>query len=316
MATADEDDLLLNYMFDKLETKIFMFELKNKEVIEIYGKHNTGKTELLMDLMARFLLPLKWKLTEDLIVDLGKYSSSSLYKEPSQMTKAILINTDSKFNIQRLFVIMEERVKIVLNRLKLFSDENKALLQKFIRDCLKNLVVYQCYTNEQFIFSFSACEMFIQKLLLEPKDKETVWPIFIDSINSNYEIFDHYNRSNGLCDLFDHTEVYSVQSINKLLKNFNVCIISSRANLSYYNLKSLTEDYLSYSYQKWQKIVTKRIELLARQCENENPNQYLYRLSEIITKKDENANNLKTETKVIKGFSRFIIKNEGFTLFD
>ena len=311
-----ENDLMLNKTLN-LDTKLFSKEFSNKDIIEIYGKFNTGKTELMMHLMARYLLPCKWKLNNDLTIDLSEYSSSSSYKEPSQMSKLILINTDAKFNVQRLFVIMEERVKIVLKRLKLLSDEIVKLLQKFLRDCLKNLVLYNCFTNEQFIFSLVACETFVKTLLLNPNEPKTVLPIFIDSINSNFEIFDRYNHQHGLCDSNDHTENFSVQLIKKLIHNFNVCIISSRANLTNKNMKnlSLTENYSSNSYKKWQAIVTKRVELVTRVSEMGSEIFY-YRFSEMVNKKEDNSSDIKIQTNMLKVFTRFTIKNDGFTLID
>ncbi len=311
-----ENDLMLNKTLN-LDGKLLFKELCNKEIIEIYGKFNTGKTEMIMHLLARHLLPCKWKVNSIVTIDLSEYSSSNTYKEPSQMSKAILINTDAKFSIQRLFIIMEERIKTVLIKSKTFSEDILKLLQKFIRDCLKNLVLYNCFTYDSFIYSMVACEMFVKSLLLNPNEPKEVLPIFIDTVNSNFEIYDRFNYQLGFCDNSDHTEIFCVQLIRQLVQNYNVCILSSRVDLSNNNMKnlSLTENYMSNSYKKWQAIVNKRIELVTRVSEMGNDIFY-YRLCESVLKKEINSNDAKTETNIIKSFTRFNIENNGITLMD
>ncbi len=317
-----ENDLMLNKNLS-LDHKIFTKEFSNKDVIEIYGKFNTGKSELIMHLIARYLMPCQWKINNNLTIDLSEYSSSTTYKEPIQMSKAILINTDAKFNILRLYTIMEERVKLILKKWKNLPNDILRLIQKFIRDCLKNLVFYNCLTNEHFIYSLVACEHFIQTLLANPSEPKSILPIFIDSINSNFEIPDKFNGQLGFCEN-DHTENYCVQLAKKLIDNYNVCLITSRVDLTSSNMKSLNlnENYSSNSYKKWQAIVNKRVELVMKMIDNETEKVddlkvfYYFRVCELIRKKEENSNEIKSETNMLKIFSRFSIKNSGFALID
>ena len=57
-----ENDLMLNKTLN-LDADIFTpQQVGNKEVVEVYGKANTGKSELIMHLLVRCLLPRQWKV--------------------------------------------------------------------------------------------------------------------------------------------------------------------------------------------------------------------------------------------------------------
>ena len=331
-----ENELMLNKTLN-LDTHLFTKDMANKDVVEIYGKCNTGKSELIQHLMARFLLPPKWKLAH-FTIDLSEYSclggkNAELLIEPSQMPKCVLISTDAKFCILRLFTIIENRLKRALTQQQtsnLPPDAHK-LTQKFIRDCLKNLVFYQCITNEQLIYSLVACEHYIQTLLSSPQNQQnqngcqikSILPVFIDSINSNFEIIDRFNSQMGQSDT-EHTEKYCVQLVKRLVDNYNVCVIASRTDLTYNGtlssgMRNLNfSDFSSSSYKKWQTLVTKRVELMSR---NEQENAGSEETAQLVVKTYVRFTELvkksgcdKVDANVLKNFARFSIKNTGFSL--
>jgi hypothetical protein len=274
--TQFKEVLNLNKPID-LEPTLFPKGVACKEIIELYGKSGTGKSELIMHFISRCLMPPKFKfdltsgsslvqITLDL-TDESIFGDEKNLNEPSQMPKIILVNTDAKFNVMRLFNIMETRLSKALNNSfkngintqhqEVFTSQSKELIEKymkrFIRECLKNLIVYECFNSEQFIYALAACEYFVQNLI-QTKSFNYLMPIFIDTINSNYELTDRYNAYLGLNE-FDHTEKYTISLIKRLIEKYSVCIIASRSDYS------LTENYSNNVYKKWQQILDKKLEM-------------------------------------------------------
>ena len=188
-----------------------------------------------------------------------------------------------------------------------------------MRECLKNLVFYQCLSSEQLIFALVTCENLMQTLLSQGQ-LASILPIFIDSINSNFDAFDRFHSSQlGWCEN-DHTESYSVQLIKKLVNKFNVCVIASRLDLSHSStLKSVSLSetaFQSSSYKKWQALVSKRVELVARSGECElatDPDadvcRFYLRCSQVVAKNESTEK----MTNVLRSFSRFVVTNGGFS---
>ena len=292
-----ENELMINKSIN-FDPAIFSKPISNKEIVEIYGRPNTGKSELLMHFMARFLLPPKWKIestnpnesinntqakSDDFIVDLSQYSCLDTENvevlNPAQLPNLIYINTDSKFSINRLFKIIEARLsKAYSSYLEQLEQANKLYqinilktinvhrsMQKFARDCLKNLTCYQCFSNEEFLYSLMGVEHCLQTLIGNKAKIKSVIPIFIDSINSNFEIFDRYRSQLLPENSYDHTEKFTVQLVKKLLDKYNVCVVASRCDWTNSNLDGInnfaSNEFAANSYKKWQGLVSKRVEM-------------------------------------------------------
>jgi hypothetical protein len=90
-----------------------------------------------------------------------------------------------------------------------------------------------------------------------------ITPIFIDTINSNYEILDKYNHSldNSNNNDLNFTENYAIILLKRLIENHNVCLIAARSEFINSDLNKSYLDYFFNSFQKWQKLVNKRIQL-------------------------------------------------------
>jgi hypothetical protein len=90
-----------------------------------------------------------------------------------------------------------------------------------------------------------------------------ITPIFIDTINSNYEILDKYNHSldNSNNNDLNFTENYAIILLKRLIENHNVCLIAARSEFINIDLNKSYLDYFFNSFQKWQKLVNKRIQL-------------------------------------------------------
>ena len=143
----------------KLDPKIFPYGVTGRDVIEITGAIGIGKSELIMHLMSRCILPSAWKLrfndTEIISIDLNDLSC--LDSSDSLARKVILIETDAKFNVMRLFSIIENRLLKVMsqNEAKLRIIEKKMqlkMVKRFIYECLRDLIIYRCNSSEQLIY--------------------------------------------------------------------------------------------------------------------------------------------------------------------
>lgn len=255
----------------KCDTRILTNEFKFGDVFEISGKTGTGKSELIIHLIASFLLPGKWiidvKIENDVKkveIDLKKWSFFPDLSQHQLKLKVILIENDFKFNILKMFSLLELRIKYCI-KLKqqsgdpLASKLSRSSLENFIKSCLENLIVYKCNTSEQFLLTIASCEHSIKQEQQQQAKMQNIsnffMPIFIDSINSNFQFIDPL-----LMNSVDHTEKFTVSLINRILgklKN-NIVIFASRNE---YEPSTNKYETNTYSCPKWQKIVTKQIKL-------------------------------------------------------
>jgi hypothetical protein len=252
----------------KLDTKIFSNEFECGDLYEISGRPGSAKSELMLHLIASFLLPGKWDIEQLKIqIDLSKWSFYPDLTNNQQKSKIILIDTDFKFCILKFFSILEYRIK---NSIKLqqqtggdplVSKISRSALESFIKSCLTNLLVYKCSTNEQLLLTLASCEYCIKqeqqaRIQNNQNIKPFFMPIFIDSINSNFEFIDPL-----LLNSDDHTEKYTVSLVNRILAKYkkNLCVIATRVE---YDPTTNKYDTSAYTCPKWQKIVTKQIKMV------------------------------------------------------
>jgi hypothetical protein len=228
----------LNSQFG-LDNRIFPNSIKKQDIIELNGSENSGKTELLMHLLSRCLLPSKWKIeTEDkqeVCLDLSEYSALR------DTQKCILIDTELKFNVLRFYTIIERRIKTKLNSTGIKIESNK--LKNFIKELMQNLTVYKCNSSEQYLMTLAACERFIKVEQRTNGNKQI--PVFIDSINSNYEFTDRLLHND-----VDYTEKFMITILNRIISKLNVIIIATKCDYKIEN-----------SYLKWKNMVTHKLEL-------------------------------------------------------
>ena len=299
-----ESILMLNRKLD-IEPKLFSSGLDNKTIAELVSKSGVGKTELIMHLISRLILPSTWTLhvaNSKLTIDLSKYSSLPI---DCKDFKVLLVETESSFSLLRFFTILENRLRDAFNEQKSRGSEVtlddslvSTQMTRFIKECLKNLVVYKCFNNEQFVLSLAACEHFIQSQL----NNRTIVPIFIDTVNSNYEILDRYSSKIGLNEL-NHTENYALILIKRLIEKYNVCIVASRSEWtpqpSYEGaVQNQFKCSMNASYTKWQTFVNYRIQLV--------PNEL--KISRILAKENINS----TDNDIVNNTFPFEIQNMGF----
>lgn len=180
------------------------------------------------------------------------------------MPKCVIVCSDSKVYILRLFKIIEARLNKAIEehqqQLQLQSLRLAESIGKFARECLKNLVTYQCFTSEQFIYALASIEHYIHSQVTNQKTNTSsqlgILPIFVDTINSTYEFVDKYNRLVDACQNYDQSEKNSIALIKRLVDRYNVCVLQSRSEYFVNKVDSL---------RGWQAILSKRVELSVKE---------------------------------------------------
>lgn len=182
-----------------LETVLLADGVRHNEVIEISGNLSSGKTLLITQLLAKCILPKRWRGVE--MNGLGG--------------GAVLINTDHHFQILTLFNLMRSIIRNSFNKFGIKFEEETARI--LIEESLGYLTVLNCYDAAQFTL---ACQML--ENILSVDDKIAI--IAVDSISTYY----WHDRSNGIAWSMDGYLKTCLKQIQKYTFHHKVVIIYTR----------------------------------------------------------------------------------------
>lgn len=145
-----------------LEQKLFGSGPSPHDIIEISGGGSSGKTILVIQLIAKCLLPKSWN--DICIGGLG--------------TRAILIDTDHHFQIFKLISIMED---IITSSASLGSSSQEVdnIVLNIVEKALSNLIILSCFDSSEFFVTFHSLE----RILSNNKD---ISLLVIDSLTAYY----------------------------------------------------------------------------------------------------------------------------------
>lgn len=186
--------------------------IKQGDVIEFHGCEGCGKTEMLLHLIAKCILPQNWK-----DIYLGGHGVSVIY-----------VNTDFHFQVLRLVTILECRIenarkqsdRTASREMEVDKNESSRIdsqdVETFIKSCLSRLYVLHCNSSLELLASLISLE---QMLIAKPE----VCVIMIDSLSAFYWI----DRSTGGESLNDQEENLRkvITIINKYSKEFLMLVI-------------------------------------------------------------------------------------------
>jgi DNA-repair protein XRCC2 len=133
-----------------------------KDVIELYGDDGSGKTQILLHLIANCILPQKWK-------------GASL---EGRGVGVIFVDTDYHFSLLRLVEILEERITSCFLQQGL-PMPSVAARQTFIKSCLSRLTLAKCNSTEELLDTMRSFD----KILCNRTD---ICVMMIDSISAFY----------------------------------------------------------------------------------------------------------------------------------
>jgi hypothetical protein len=260
----DFKDLVNNEALEKtrVDSNILANIIDKKEFIFISGPSGVGKSELIMHLIANFIIPEYWTFNlegnKTVKIDLRNSSGYKDYSSQaeSKLKKIIFIDT-GKFNIFRLFRIIENRLmKFITLHLDKFSNIDRKILsnhtKNFINDMLKSLIVFRCKDTEQFALALSSCELYLKSIFKTNLSGHHITvPIFIDTIDDNFQTIG--NSENLNIHPHNNMDRFTVVLVKRLLQTFeNISLITTSNNKC---------DNASGKLNGIGEFITKRIEL-------------------------------------------------------
>lgn len=243
------------HALDGLDTNLFgdiPEGIQPGNVVEFSGQEGSGKTEMLLHLIANCILPKSWK-------DL---------KLNGRSVGVVYVDTDYHFQLLRLVTIMEHRI---LNSIK--DTQTGAFLQNnrsntvenipgsdsahypekysdyedFIKSCLGRLFIVHCNSSIQLL----ATVLSLEKLLAA---KPEVGVFMIDSLSAFYWL----DRCGGGSQSHqEHKQQKIVDAIRNYTQQYRVVVIATKQAIFGSSDKSMNREHLC---QAWQRLVNYRFE--------------------------------------------------------
>lgn len=217
-----------------------------KDVIELFGTEGTGKSEILMNLVAGIILPKTWKS-----INLNGKDAS-----------VIFIDNDYKFSIIRLVTLMENRIHATLKNGHQTEGNLTNDVEMLIQKCLSKLSLIRCTSSSELLVTLYSLE---QTLLSNPN----LSVIMIDSVSAFYWI-DKCNGGESLVAQERNLTLIS-EVLSKFINSFSLIVIATKCALmkkriredcnmekSASNLDKLKNDHQEFLCKAWGQLVTHR----------------------------------------------------------
>ena len=250
---------------DGLDTSLFA-DIPNGiqpgNVVEFSGQEGSGKTEMLLHLIANCILPKSWK-------DL---------KLNGRSVGVILVDTDYHFQLLRLVTVMEHRILNAIKEIEagtvshmnnkashldnsseqdhLCYPEKYSDYENFIKTCLSRLFIAQCNSSIQFL----ATVLSLENLLAA---KPEVGVFMIDSLSAFYWV-DRFSGGESL----SHQEANQrkiVDTVTRYAQQYHVVLIVTKQSIFGSAEKTTRREYLC---QTWQRLVNFRYEFDRKSRQN------------------------------------------------
>ena len=232
-------------------------------VVEFSGQEGSGKTEMLLHLIANCILPKSWK---DLELN-------------GRSVGVVFVNTDYHFQLLRLVTIIEHRIltaikvsqsvtmsteKSKVNHLdhNTSQQHNSCYPEKysdyetFIKTCLGHLYIVNCNSSLQMLATILSLENLLSA-------KPEVGIFMIDSLSAFYWV-DRYNGGERLV-YQESNQRKIVDAITRYAQQYHVVLIVTKQAIFGSTEKATRHDYLC---QSWQKLVNFRYEFDRRKLQN------------------------------------------------
>ncbi|XP_028400050.1 DNA repair protein XRCC2-like [Dendronephthya gigantea] len=220
-------------LLDGLDKKLFRSmprPIQVKDVIELYGDSGSGKTQILLHLIANCILPKSWNGIELGGRDVG----------------VIFVDTDFHFFILRLVEILKERIKSCISD-RTLPMASVADMQALIESCLSRLIVAKCSSTEELLETVRNLE----KILRERTD---ICVMMIDSISAFYWL----DKSAGGHNYYDQEKHQRrlIGLLRRYVDNYFIVIIATVPTVYRKDLRFVQrmEDYI-YMCRMWKSFV-------------------------------------------------------------
>ena len=231
-------------------------------VVEFCGMEGSGKTEMLLHLIANCILPKSWK-------DL---------KLNGRSVGVVFVDTDFHFQLLRLVTILEHRIlkaireadksetslrndktnhhKETTEGSPLVYPEKYSDYEVFIKSCLSLLFIVRCNSSIELLATVLSHENLLAA-------KPEVGVFMIDSLSAFYWL----DRSAG-GESLGHQESNQRKLVNilqKYVQQYHVVLIATKQSIFVNTEKSTNREYLC---QAWQRLVNYRYEFDRNSVQN------------------------------------------------
>ena len=233
--------------FSALDEEIFLSgHPKPGDVIEFYGREGTGKTQVLLNMIAKCILPSEWK---DLT--LGGMGIG-----------VVFIDTDFHFSILRLFTILERKIIDAMERNKRQESADESSLESptesevenFLQECLKRVYVVRCNNSTQLVLTLHSLETLFS-------NKPYMSILMIDSIAAFYWI-DKMNGGDAYA-VQEANQKMTVEILGKLISTYNLVLIATKPSIFQKRQKMQDHEECSSSSS----MASKNMEQIPEHCE-------------------------------------------------
>lgn len=127
-----------------------------KECVEVVGETNVGKTQFIIEMIAKAVLPIAFE---------GKG------------THVVVIETEHSFQIFKMMAVLEKHIHTYAQKVNMKIESDRVI--KIIHESLKNITVLKCYTSEELELAIIS----LDQMLL---DNSCISMVVIDSVASFY----------------------------------------------------------------------------------------------------------------------------------
>ncbi|KAK2152352.1 hypothetical protein LSH36_330g00021 [Paralvinella palmiformis] len=244
----------------RLEPNLFRSGPSHKSIIELYGEEGVGKTQMLIHLLAKCILPNEWN---GLPVDgLG--------------ISAIFVDSNFDMSLIRLAGVLESRIVGCIERngetaaeLSVADEDVEAL----VKQCLGRLYLVRCKSSSQLYITLD----YLENLLCNKPD---IGVLMIDSISAFYWI-DKYAAGDSV-QAQQRNTTHIAEIVERLAGTHNLVVFTTKSVLYQKtrhryrwpsdvhpnspdvrthsgSLPEFSIEHCEYLCKAWTKIVTQRL---------------------------------------------------------
>ncbi|XP_043276379.1 DNA repair protein XRCC2 [Venturia canescens] len=216
-------------LVEKLDSRLFNDGPHVQETIEITGKLSSGKTLLLMQLVAKCILP-------------SVYDGIQI---EGRGIAVLLINTDHHFRVTKLVQLMHCIVAKACKNQEILCS-GTTIRELLIIPCLKNLTIVNCYDNNQFKVTLAILD---DILMNNPQ----IGLLAVDSISSFY----WQDRDIGGVWLINQYLRNVLKILQQTIFQYNIVLIYTRPD----DFSSKTNDAIEIAEEPSIEKINYRIDL-------------------------------------------------------
>lgn len=214
--------------------------VRAEDVIEFYGEPGSGKTHLLLHLIANCILPPNWK---------GRLLGG-------RNVGVIYVDTEFNFSLLRLVDFLEHRITSCFSTQELPCATDR---QAFIGSCLCRLIVAKCKSSEELLETLQSFDEIL-------RNRNDICVMMIDAISAFY--YQNTCEVNENDETGEKNQKRLVEILRLYISKYYLVVIATMPAIFVKNVKCFKrmDDY-SYMCRQWREFV-KYAYVVTRQSSN------------------------------------------------